>query len=62
MSETEKNKIYYKITPTELTCINILIRTIQESINRGTFSELETKNIYRTIDQLTSAQSHPQDQ
>lgn len=62
MNKDKKNKIYYRITPTELTCINILIRTIQESINRGTFSELEIKNIYRTVDQLTSAQSHPQDQ
>lgn len=62
MSETQKNKIYYKITPTELTCINILIRTIQESINRGTFSDIETKNIYRTVDQLTNVQYHLQDQ
>ena len=62
MNRDKKNKIYYKITPSELTCINILIRTIQESINRGTFSELEVKNIYRTVEQLTSAQSHPQDQ
>lgn len=62
MNKDKKNEIYYRITPTELTCINILIRTIQESINRGTFSDLEIKNIYRTVDQLTSAQSHPQDQ
>jgi hypothetical protein len=62
MKESDNNKIFYKINPTELVCINILIRTIQESINRGTFSELETSNIYRTIDQLTSAQHHPRDQ
>jgi hypothetical protein len=61
MNEIENNKIYYKINPTELTCINILIRLAQESINRGTFSDLETEQIYKTIEQLTSAQYHPQD-
>jgi len=52
MNEIENNKIYYKINPTELTCINILIRLAQESINRGTFSDLETEQIYKTIEQL----------
>ena len=42
----------YEITHTELTCINILIRTIQEAINRDTFNVSEIKNIMKTIDKL----------
>ena len=42
----------YEITSTELTCINILIRTLQEAINRNTFSEKETSNIYKTIERF----------
>jgi hypothetical protein len=44
----------YEITQTELTCINILIRTLQEAINRKTFSESEIENIYKTIEKLNS--------
>lgn len=42
----------YEITHTELTCINILIRTIQEAINRDTFDDIEIQNIMKTIDKL----------
>ena len=42
----------YQITHKELVCINILIRSLQEAINRKTFSEVEVKNIYKTIDKL----------
>jgi len=45
--------MHYSITQTELTCINILIRTLQEAINRKCFSELEIKNILKTINKLT---------
>jgi hypothetical protein len=46
----------YSITQTELTCINILIRTLQEAINRQCFSEEEIQNIIKTIDKLTQNQ------
>ena len=42
----------YEITHTELTCINILIRTIQEAIDRDTFDQKEIQNIMKTIDKL----------
>ena len=42
----------YEITHTELTCINILIRTIQEAINRDTFNQKEIENIMKTINKL----------
>ena len=42
----------YEITHTELTCINILIRTIQEAINRDTFNDSEIQNIMKTLDKL----------
>jgi hypothetical protein len=45
--------MHYSITQTELTCINILIRTLQEAINRKCFNEEETANIYKTIEALT---------
>ena len=44
----------YEITHTELTCINILIRTIQEAINRGAFNEIEEDKIIKTIDNLNN--------
>ena len=44
----------YEITSTELTCINILIRTLQEAINRKAFSEKEIENIYKTIEKLNN--------
>ena len=43
----------YQITSTELTCINILIRTLQEAINRDSFSKREVENIIKTISLLT---------
>ncbi len=52
----------YEITSTELTCINILIRTLQEAINRNTFSEKETSNIYKTIEILNSRNSKHENQ
>ncbi len=42
----------YEITHTELTCINILIRAIQEAINRNTFDKNEIQNIIKTINKL----------
>lgn len=42
----------YKITHKELTCINILIKILQEAIDRNTFNNKEIENIYRTIDKL----------
>jgi len=44
----------YEITHTELTCINILIRTIQEAIERDTFDENEIQNIIKTINKLNN--------
>ena len=42
----------YKITHKELTCINILIKILQEAINRNTFNSEEIENIYKTIEKL----------
>ena len=42
----------YQITETELKCINILIKVIQEAMNRNTFTEIEVENIYKTIEKL----------
>ena len=47
----------YEITHTELTCINILIRTIQEAIQRDTFNENEIEKIIKTINKLNSRSS-----
>jgi hypothetical protein len=47
----------YEITHTELTCINILIRTIQEAINRDTFNKNEVEKIMKTINKLNSRSS-----
>lgn len=44
----------YLITQTQLTCINIIIRTLQEAINRECFSEDEINNILKTIEKLTN--------
>lgn len=46
--------MHYSITQTELTCINILIRTLQEAINRQCFSEEEVQKIIKTINKLTT--------
>ena len=42
----------YEITHTELTCINILIRTIQEAIERDSFNKTEIEKIIKTINKL----------
>ena len=44
----------YKITESQLKMINILIKTVEESINRKAFSEYEIKNILKTIKILNS--------
>ena len=44
----------YSITQKELTCINILIKVLEEAINRNCFTDGEIKKIYKTIDQLTN--------
>jgi len=46
--------MHYSITQTELTCINILIRTLQEAIDRNCFEEKEVQNIIKTINKLTN--------
>jgi hypothetical protein len=47
----EKN---YIITKTQLNMINILIKVVEESINRDTFSQDEISNIKKTIKILNS--------
>ena len=42
----------YNINEKQLKAINILIRTLQEAINRESFSEKEITNIKKTIDIL----------
>jgi len=44
----------YMINQKQLTCINIIIRTLQEAINRKCFSEDEINNILKTIEKLTN--------
>ena len=44
----------YVITKTQLKMINILIKTVEESINRNSFSEYEINNILKTIRILNS--------
>ena len=39
----------YLINHKQLTCINILIRTLQEAINRECFTETEIDNILKAI-------------
>ena len=48
----------YSITQTQLTCINIIIRTLQEAINRECFSENEINNILKTIEKLTNKEEY----
>ena len=43
----------YKITSTELTCINILIKVLEEAINRNCFTDAETYKILKTVNVLT---------
>lgn len=42
------------ITKNQVSCINILIRTLQEAINRECFNEDEIKKIYETIQKLNT--------
>lgn len=44
----------YLINQKQLTCINILIRTLQEAIDRECFSKDEVSNILKTIEKLTN--------
>ena len=44
----------YMINHKQLTCINILIRTLQEAINRECFSKDEIQNILKTIGELNN--------
>jgi hypothetical protein len=43
----------YEITSTELKCINIIIRIMQEAIKRNSFTDSEVQNIFKTIEILT---------
>ena len=47
------NETIYHINATEVTCINILIKTLEEAIKRKAFNEKEINNIYKTVDILT---------
>ena len=44
----------YEINEVQVKAINVLIRTLQEAINRETFSKKEIKGIVKTIDKLNS--------
>ena len=44
----------YMINQKQLTCINILIRTLQEAINRECFDENEIQKILKTIENLNN--------
>ena len=44
----------YNINEVQVKAINILIRTLQEAINRETFTRSEIDNIIKTIDKLNS--------
>ena len=48
---------HYSITQKEIKCINILIRTIQEAINRNTFTEQEINKIINVTEILSSRKS-----
>ena len=47
----------YEITAQELTCINILIRVIQEAISRNVYSDREIDKILETINMLNRRQN-----
>ena len=40
------------INQKQLMCINILIRTLQEAINRECFNKDEVQNIIKTVNEL----------
>jgi len=50
----QNKEILYQINCTQLSCINILIRTLQEAINRNCFNEKEIEKIKKTIDLMNS--------
>ena len=50
--EKARMKNDYLITKSQVNAINILLRVLQEAIQRKTFSEKEIENIYRMCDQL----------
>ena len=43
----------YQITQKQLSCINILLKVLQEAISRETFTEKEEEKIYKTVEMLT---------
>lgn len=45
----------YKINETQLKAINVLIRTLQEAINRNTFTENEISKIEKVIKVLNDS-------
>ncbi len=49
--------IKYEITYQELKCINILIRVVQEAINRDIYTKSEIDKILSTISQLNKRQN-----
>lgn len=46
----------YNINEKQLKAINVLIRTLQEAINREAFSKTEINNIKKTINLLNQKQ------
>ena len=40
------------INQKQLTCINIIIRSLQEAINRECFDEYEIQKILKTVEEL----------
>tara|TARA_B100001287_G_C22660852_1_gene520278 strand:- start:754 stop:903 length:150 start_codon:yes stop_codon:yes gene_type:complete len=46
----------YNINEKQLKSINVLIRALQEAINRKSFNESEINNIKKTIDSLNQEQ------
>lgn len=46
----------YNINEKQLKAINVLIRTLQEAINREAFSKTEINNITKTISLLNQKQ------
>ena len=45
--------MHYQITKKQLSCINILLKVLQEAINREVFTEKEEEKIYKTVEILT---------
>ena len=51
----------YLITQSQVNAINILLRVLQEAIQRKTFNKKEIENIYRMCDQLNKNKSNTSD-